>query len=236
MAAVTGPVADRAHGDLRWHVAAHLLLGMVAPLLLALAAPVTFLLRTLPSPAARGLTRLLRSRVVRLGTHPLVAAVLDVGGLWLVYRTGLLPLSIGGGPVGLASGHSAGPAGAVHLLVHLHMFLAGFLFTVAVVGVDPIPHRPRPPVRAVALVLAGAGHAVLAKSLYGQPPAGVDVEQARQAAVLLYYGGDAVELVLAVLLCRAWFRPPERRARGPRPSAGVPRRWVHLLGQRALGG
>ncbi len=228
-AAVTGPVAQRADGDLRWHVAGHLLLGMVAPLLLVLAAPVTLLLRTLPPVRARAVTRLLRRRPVRVLTHPLVAAALDVGGLWLVYV--LAPLAE---PIAHPAGHASAAASVhalVHPLVHLHMLLAGFLFTTAVVGVDPMPHRPRPPVRALALVLAGAGHTVLAKVLYGHPPAGVDVEEARQAAVLLSYGSDVVEIVLAVLLCAAWLRP-----RGGRPGRRSPgRRGQELVSARHSG-
>ncbi len=73
--------------DLRLHVAGHLLLGMVAPLLLVTAAPVTLALRALPRERARTLGRLLRSRPLAVLTHPAVAALLDVGGLWLLYRT-----------------------------------------------------------------------------------------------------------------------------------------------------
>lgn len=185
-------------GDFRTHAAGHLLLGMVAPLLLVLAAPVTLALRALPVPRARRLSRVLRSAPARALTHPVVAAVLDVGGLWLLYTTDLYAL---------AARHPA-----VHLAVQAHVLLAGYLFTASLVGVDPAPHRPRPAVRAAVLVLAAAAHAVLAKHLYGAPPAGVP--DARAGAQLMYYGGDVVEVALAVLLCREWLGAP-RRARHP---------------------
>ena len=191
-AATAGLLLD---GDFGTHAAGHLLLGMVAPLLLVLAAPVTLALRALPADRARRLSRLLRSRPLRLLTSPAVAAVLDVGGLWLLYTTDLYAL--------------AARQPAVHLVVQAHVLLAGYLFTAALVGVDPAPHRPRPAVRAAVLVLAAAAHAVLAKHLYGAPPAGVP--DARAGALLMYYGGDAVEVALAVLLCREWLASAARR-------------------------
>jgi hypothetical protein len=110
--------------DLRLHVVGHLLLGMVAPLLLVTAAPVTLALRALPREHARTLGRLLRRRPLAVLTHPVVAALLDVGGLWLMYRTALLS--------------EVSP-----LLLQAHMLLAGYLFAVALIGPDPAPHRPR---------------------------------------------------------------------------------------------
>ena len=78
-----------------------------------------------------------------------------------------------------------------------------------------MPNRPRPAVRAAVLVAVAASHAVLAKHLYGSPPAGVPPTSAEQGAMLLYYGGDAMELVLAALLCR-------RRLAHPKIVAPVP--------------
>ena len=77
-----------------------------------------------------------------------------------------------------------------------------------------MPHR-RPYVhRAVVLVLALAAHDILAKSLYAAPPAGVAVEQAQVGAMIMYYGGDAVDLALAVVLCERWYRAAGRRLAG----------------------
>jgi putative membrane protein len=195
-------------GGFTGHAAGHLLLGMVAPLLLVLAAPVTLALRALPAARARLLTAVLRSGPARVLTHPAVAAVLDVGGLWLLYTTDLYAL---------AARHPA-----VHLAVQAHVLLAGYLFTAAIVGVDPAPDRPRPAVRAAVLVLAAAAHAVLAKHLYASPPAGAG--SADTGAMLMYYGGDAVEVVLAVLLCREWLaaatRPDRSLVRGGRRARG----------------
>lgn len=45
--AVIGPLSRQSHADFTIHMAGHLLLGMLAPLLNAIAAPMTLLLRTL---------------------------------------------------------------------------------------------------------------------------------------------------------------------------------------------
>lgn len=185
-AAVTGPFAATAHHDFTAHMAGHLLLGMAAPLLLVLAAPVTLALRALPVRRARLLSRLLRSRPVRLVSHPVTAAILNGGGLWVLYTTDL---------------HQQ----VAHGLVQAHVLIAGYLFTAAIIGVDPAPHRPGRYLRAAVLVAFLAAHGILAKHLYGHPPAGVPVTQAEAGAQLMYYGGDALDLILIAIFCRQWY-------------------------------
>ncbi|MCZ2830392.1 cytochrome c oxidase assembly protein [Modestobacter sp. VKM Ac-2986] len=188
-AALTGPLAT-AHGDLRAHMAGHLLLGMVAPLLLVLARPVTLALRTLPLPAARRLSRVLRSAPLRVLGDPFVAVALNAAGLWVLYGTGLLAAMV----------HSPG----LHLLVSVHVLLTGWLATAAVLALDPAPHRRGVPARAVALAAGAAAHDVLAKALYAHPPAGT--LRAEEGAQLMYHGGTAVHLLVAAVLWRQWYR------------------------------
>jgi len=193
LAGTTGPLAEAGHHDFVAHAVGHVLAGMAGPLLLVAGTPVTLALQALPVPVGRRLSHLLARRPVRLVTLPVTAAVLDVGGLWLLYLT---PLQA------LAREHEA-----VHLLVHVHLVLAGYLLTAALVGTDPMPHRPGPRHRAVVLVAAVAAHDVLAKHLYAHPPVGVG-SRAEEGAMVMYYAGDAVELVVMVLLCRRWFAVP----------------------------
>jgi putative membrane protein len=194
MTAHAGPMA--ANHDFTVHMLTHLLLGMTAPLLLVLGAPVTLVLRALPTPYARKLSHFLGSRPIRTITHPVTALILDAGGMWLLYTTGLYH----------APGHQ------------LHLLAAGYLFTAAVIGVDPTPHRPGRPTRAVVLLLYLAAHAILAKYLYGHPPAGVVPADGRTAAELMYYGGDLIDIALIAEFCRQWYA-----AGGPRQAAGRPR-------------
>jgi hypothetical protein len=67
----------------------------------------------------------------------------------------------------------------------------------------------------VVLVLALAAHDVLAKRLYAQA-GGPGLADERSGALLMYYGGDVVDLALAVLVCARWYR---RSA--PRDQASV---------------
>jgi len=106
----------------------HLLLGMVAPLGLALAAPVTLLLRSSGARVRRIVGRLLRSALLRVVSHPVVAASLSTGGLYLVMLTPLAEM--------------ADERPWLHLVVHLHYLAAGYLFTWSIAGPDPAPHRP----------------------------------------------------------------------------------------------
>jgi putative membrane protein len=196
------------------HTARHLVVAMAAPVLLVVARPVTLALRVLrPGRARRALLGAARSRPAAWAVFPPLAAALDVGGLWLLYRT----------PLGAAAEAHA----ALHALVQVHLVGAGLLFAFAVCGLDPMRRRWSPAWRGLTLLAAGAAHAVLAKSLYAAPPPGTDFAAAdvQAGAQLMYYGGDLVELALAVVLARQWYtaagRAEARRRRRAR-SCPVP--------------
>lgn len=206
-AGLLGPVAEAARTSFTGHMAAHLLVGMVAPLLLVLGAPVTLTLRALPVARARALTRVLRGRVVRALTHPVVAAGLNAGGMWLLYTTDLYRLM-----------HTSV---IVHGVVHAHIFLAGYVLTASLVGRDPDPHRAPVEMRAVVLVSFIVAHSVLAKWLYAHPPAGVEPADGRVGAQLMYYGGDVVDVTVVVLLLTGWYTSTDpRRRRASYPPSG----------------
>jgi len=183
------------------HMTSHLLFGMLASILMALATPVTLILRALDVKRARKLASFLKSPPLRVVTHPAAAAVLNVGGLWLLYATGLF--------------------GAMHedpywyFVVHAHIFIAGYVFSSAILGNEPNPHQSSYVFRAIILILALAGHSMLSKYIYAHPPASVPVLQAQEGAMLMYYGGDAVEAILIWAFCRKWYdaaRPRANRA------------------------
>ena len=201
-AALVGPLADAARTSFPAHMAGHLLLGMLGPLLLVQGAPVTLALRALPVRRARGLSRVLRSRPVRVLTHPAVAALLAGGGLWALYGTDLYPAT------------HVSPL--VHAAVHAHVLLAGYVLTASLVGVDPDPHRASVAVRSVVLVGYVAAHSVLAKHLYAHPPAGVGARDAEVGAQLMSYGGDVVDVALVVLVAAGWYAATRPREAAPR--------------------
>jgi putative membrane protein len=182
--------------DFTVHMVQHLLIGMVAPVLLVLAAPLTLVLAVVPRRWGRGLVRLLRSRVLQVVSHPVTAAVLAVGGLALLYTTGLY--------------QRAEESLLLHLLVHVHVLVAGYLFAAALIGIDPNPHRSGLRMRCAVLVLAGGAHNVLAKLLYAHGPAGWAT-----GAQVMWYGGDATDVVLALVLFGQWYRQEGRRLAAP---------------------
>ena len=175
------------------HVAGHLLLAMAAPLLLALAAPVTLALRALPPAGRRRLLGVLRSGPVRVLTRAPVVLALELGGMYAFYLTDLFAL---------AHAHPA-----LMALVDLHMVLAGLLLSVVLVGRDPLPHRPGLVGSLLVLLVAAAGHDVLAKVMYARllPAHAGSPDEIRLGAQVMYYGGTVVEVALAVVLMAAWY-------------------------------
>jgi putative membrane protein len=192
--AVSPPIVEWAHSDLRGHMVQHLALGMVAPLALVLGAPMTLALRALPVAHARRATSILKSGPVRWLTHPVSALVLNAGGMYVLYLTPLYQLAL--------------ESVAVHWLVHVHFLMVGTLFAWSIVGPDPAPHRPRFAVRLTVVFVAMAAHAYLGKALYVHLlPAGVaEADVVREAAQLMYYGGDAAEILLLIALFVDWYR------------------------------
>ena len=201
--AVSPGAMHAAHGDLRVHMVQHVALGMLAPVALVLGAPVTAALRALPVHAARRLARALRSAPVRAVSHPVSALGLNLGGMAVLYAT----------PLYGHMAHSALP----HTAVHLHVLLAGCLFTWAVLaGPDPAPHAAPMGVRLGTLFASIAGHAVLAKLMFARLwPSGVaDAAETQAAAQVMYYGGDLAEAVLLGVLLAAWYRGDRRQTLG----------------------
>ncbi|NMR32067.1 cytochrome c oxidase assembly protein [Arthrobacter sp. SF27] len=190
-ATLAGHLAERAHTDFAAHMAAHLLAGMLAPLLLALSAPITLALRTIHVESARRLSHLLNSRLARFLTHPIPAAALNVGSLWVLYTT---PLS---------QAMLANPI--LHYLLLAHFFAAGYLFTVSIVSIDPAPHRASFRLRMTVLILVVAAHSILAKYIYIHPPPGTSPLDAERSGLLMYYGGDLIEIALIIAFFTQWY-------------------------------
>jgi cytochrome c oxidase assembly factor CtaG/putative copper export protein len=128
------------------HMAAHMGLSMLVPILLVLGAPVTLALRALPAagrddpPGMREwLLAALHSRLSRFLTNPIVATILFVAGFYGLYFGGIFDAAVG--------------SHAGHLAMNVHFLLSGYLFYWVVIGVDPTP-RPIPPLAKVAVVFA----------------------------------------------------------------------------------
>jgi cytochrome c oxidase assembly factor CtaG len=95
----------------------------------------------------------------------------------------------------------------VHAAVDMHMFLAGCLFSWAVIGIDPVRRRPGAWVRLTALVIAAAGHDTLAKLIYASnlSAGGGFIARRHTGAELMYYGGTVIEVALATVVMAQWY-------------------------------
>jgi putative membrane protein len=135
--------------------------------------------------------------------------MLNIGGLVALYFTPLYD--------------TTSASGILHLAVHAHIFLAGYLFAWIIAGADPAPGRPSVPRRLVIIGVAILGHAVVAQLLYANAYVRVSVTKAelRGAGDLMYYGGDIGELMLALALVTTWKPRPQRApsAVGAQPAS-----------------
>ena len=156
--ATSGGLGAYAHFAFSYHMVAHMILGMVAPIGFVLSAPITLALRTLPigrTPDERGirgnLIALLHSRYFRIVSNPIVALAIFDGSLFLLYMTPLFG--------DLMQSHFG------HLFMNVHFLLAGALFFHVIVGIDPSPKRIPYIVRIIVLFAAMSIHAFFSIAL-----------------------------------------------------------------------
>jgi putative copper resistance protein D len=159
--ATSGGLGVYALFSFEYHMIAHMLLGMVAPIGLVLGAPITLALRTLPqgrTPEERGVRGLaltvLHSRYSVILTNPITALALFDGSLFVLYFTDLF---------GNLMGNHAG-----HLFMNIHFILAGFLFFNVIIGVDPNPKKYPHILRIVILFGAMSLHAFFSIALMSE--------------------------------------------------------------------
>lgn len=194
------------------HTLQHVLLGMVAPLLLALGAPVTLALQASHRPMQTVLLRVVHHRVVAALTRPVVAWALFGGTLFTLYFSPLFDLSL------------RNPT--VHALVHIHFVAVGVLFCWPAVGIDPMRRPLAHPVRLLYVLLAVPFHAFLGLAVLSSTahPFGADVygrvarswgptlvADQRTGAGILWALGDLFGLVAGAIVVARWVRADQRR-------------------------
>jgi len=203
-----------------YHMIAHMVIGMVAPIGLVLGAPITLALRTLPqgrTPDERGirgmLIAFLHSRYSLLLTNPLTALALFDGSLFVLYFTNLFG--------NLMQSHVG------HLFMNIHFLLAGFLFFHVIIGIDPNPRKIPHLVRIVILFAAMSIHAFFAIALlatttlidqgyYGslKTPWLGDLLADQHAAGAIAWGMGEVPIILALIATFIqWMRDDSREAK-----------------------
>lgn len=202
------------------HMVVHMLLSMLVPILLVLGGPTTLALRALPV-AGRGeppgprewLLAALHSRLSRLLTNPIIAAVIFVVGFYGLYFSSLFDSIVG--------------SHAGHLAMNIHFILSGYLFYWVVIGVDPTP-RPISPLAKLAVVFAALPlhgffgvflmgmHTVLGEWFYGELglPWHTDLAGDQHLGGGITWSAGELPLVMVmVALLVQWHRSDRRTAK-----------------------
>ncbi|MEY4312667.1 MAG: hypothetical protein RLZZ319_176 [Actinomycetota bacterium] len=201
------------------HMIEHMLLTMLVPVGIVLAAPVTLVARAIEvrHDGSRGMREwflgIVHSKWIGFVGHPLIATVVFALSLMVFYYSPLLSWA--------TTTHLG------HEWMILHFLLSGYLFIQALVGVDPSPHRTPYPMRMILLMATMGFHAFFGLSLmtgeamllpewfgamgraWGDPPL---VDQQTGGAIA--WGiGELPTLVLSGLVILSWIRSDEREAK-----------------------
>lgn len=198
------------------HMAQHMMLSMVAPILLMLGAPVTLALRTLPrgtgtAGAPRALLlELLHSRFAQVVSSPFFTIPLFIASLYGIYFTPLFDDLM------------SNPAG--HEFMLAHFLVTGLLFFGGVLAQDPWPRASGYLGRMIELVIPMPFHAFFGVSImmantlvvetFAHPPAGWATgpiaDQSNAGAIAWSFAELPTVLVFAVVFF-GWARSEERK-------------------------
>ena len=199
------------------HMLAHMILGMMVPVLLVPAAPITLALRAIQkrTDGSRGgrewLLLIVHSRYFGLLSRPVVAAVIFVGSLWAFYYTGIF---------GWATVDHVG-----HEWMIIHFLGAGYLFVSSLIGIDPSPHQAPYPIRLIVLLATMASHAffglailsgtgLLLADWYGAMGWGISaLDDQQTGGGIAWSVGEIPTVTLAIIVAFLWSRSDDREGR-----------------------
>lgn len=199
------------------HMVQHMILSMIVPLALALGAPVTLALRTLPRRPRGWLLAVLHSRLAKVVSFPPLAFLLYVGSPWALYFSGWYPASL--------------ESTYVHEMMHVHLVLVGSLFFWPIVGTDPVPGRVNHAFRMLLVLMSLPFHAFLgvtimdsgrliAESHYSALREGPMaswlpsiIDDQHLAGGILWASGDLIGLLFFGILFAQWVRASQAEAR-----------------------
>ncbi|MBM9467166.1 cytochrome c oxidase assembly protein [Nakamurella leprariae] len=202
------------------HMIAHMVLGMIAPIMLVLGGPTTLALRALPAagrdqpPGVReALVAALHSRVTRFLTHPIVVFLLFVGSFFALYFTGLFAT--------LMDSHVG------HVVMNVHFLVVGYLYYWVIIGVDPTPRRLSPLIKLAMLLGALPFHAFFGLALMNSRSAMAtdyfgslalpwvpDLVDDQQLGGAIAWGATELPMIIVVVaLLSQWARSDDREAR-----------------------
>jgi len=201
------------------HMVGHMLLSMAIPLCLVAGAPVTLAMRAIRKrdDGTRGgrewILWAVHSPFSRVVTHPLFAAAMFIGSLWVFYYTDLFRWSL--------YDHIG------HEWMVAHFLIAGYLFTLSLVGADPVPYRYPYPFRLVTLIAVMAMHAFFGIAIMmqsglmvaewfgamGRTWGPTPLEDQYAGGGVAWSVGEIPTLILALVVAIQWSRSDERMQR-----------------------
>jgi cytochrome c oxidase assembly factor CtaG/putative copper export protein len=201
------------------HMAMHMALMMVVPLLLVPGAPVTLAARAIRkrSDGSRGgrewILLAVHSRIAGVLANPFVAALLFVGSLWVFYYSPLFRW---------ATENHLG-----HEWMTVHFLIVGYLFVQSLVGIDPVPFRLAYPFRLVLLLGTMVVHAffgltiMTASGLFladwfgamGRTWGATPMHDQYIAGGIAWSIGELPTLVLAIIVAVQWSSSDARETR-----------------------
>ncbi|TWD83380.1 putative copper resistance protein D [Kribbella amoyensis] len=195
------------------HMAQHMILSMLTPLAMALGAPVTLALRTLPQKPRGWLLSVLHSRFAKVLCFPLVGFAFFVLSPWALYFSNWYDATL--------------QSTLLHDLLHVHFIAVGALFFWPLVGLDPVPGRVIYPFRLLLIFLSLPFHAFLGITImsattliaedwytsFGRawPPS--PLRDQYIAGGLLWGTGDIVGILFFGVLFVQWVKQSQREAR-----------------------
>ncbi len=202
------------------HMMAHMLLGMIAPILLVLGGPVTLALRALPA-AGRGdppglreaIAGAMHSRVARFVTHPVFVFVLFLTSFPALYFSSLFEVMI--------ASHLG------HLVMNLHFLVVGYLYYWVIIGVDPAPRQVQPMIKLAMLLGALPFHAFFGLALMnshtamaadyynglGLPWVTDLIGEQRLGGAIAWGATELPIIIVMIALLSQWASSDEREAR-----------------------
>jgi putative copper resistance protein D len=194
------------------HMVQHVLLILVAAPLMALAAPVTLLLRvSRPEARRRWILPALHSRLLKTISHPVVAWVVFAAVMWGSHFSPLFNLAL------------ENPS--IHDLEHVLFLAAALLFWWPAVGLDPAPWRmphaargfyvflqmPQNTLLAV-VILYAAGPLYPHYATLNRPWGPTPLADQQLAGGIMWIAGDLLFIAAIGAIIAAWMRFEDRNA------------------------
>ncbi|NGN68660.1 cytochrome c oxidase assembly protein [Streptomyces sp. A7024] len=200
------------------HMVQHMIISMLSPILILLGAPVTLLLRALPTTprGKRGprslLVSLLHSRYLSIITHPVFTIILFIASLYALYFTPIFD-TLMGSRVG-------------HIAMMCHFLAVGLVFFWPIMGVDPGPHQPTHVMRILTLFAGMPFHAFFGIALmmggepmvatFADPPASLHLDplgDQQAAGGIAWAFSEIPSILVLVALIHQWYHSEQRKAR-----------------------